>query len=126
MGDSILWKYWLVWALLASPALPLAYAWRRLKASPRVATLVDILPLSIASLSTIWFDAAVANWWFIGPLYSRLHYVLIGGNLIADFLCAAISLLLCVSPRTRAQRLAVCLACLMLSLEWAMMGIINR
>jgi hypothetical protein len=126
MGDSILWKYWLAWALCASPALPLGYAWRRLRLSPRIATLADILPLSIASISTLWFDAVVANWHFLGPLYSRLHYVIIGGNLVAVFLAGLLAFLSSFSPLVRRQRLAAALGCVMLALEWGRIGIINR
>jgi hypothetical protein len=126
VGDSILWKYWLVWALFALPAVPLVYAVRRVRAGPRAATVVDLVPLVIASLSTVWLDAAVANWSFLGPLYGWLHYAIIGGNLIADLLCALLAFAGSLRPGARARRLAAGLACLMLAAEWAAMGIINR
>ncbi len=126
MSSTTLWKFWLWWALFSSPAIPLAYAWRRLLRSSLAATLVDILPLLAATLSVIWFDAVVANWWFLGPLYGRLHYAILGGNLIADVVCLLVSLVASFSPASRAQRLATALAGLMLALEWGRMGIINR
>lgn len=126
MGESILWKYWLGWALFASPAIPIAYAVRRLRAGPQMATAMDIVPLAVASISSVWFDAVVANLWFLGPLYGLTHYAIIGGNLIADLVCLLVSVVMSFSPATRAQRLATALACLMLSLEWARIGMINR
>jgi hypothetical protein len=126
VGDSIFWKYWLCWALISSPAIPIAYAVRGLLRGARATLIADTLPLSIVTLSVLWLDAAVANWWFIGPLYSRLHYAIIGGNLIADAVCLAVSVVFSFSPVTRARRLATALAGLMLALEWVRMGIINR
>jgi hypothetical protein len=126
MGESILWKYWLWWALFSSPAVPLAFAWLRLRADVRARMRIDGLTLLIATASVLWLDAAVANWWFLGPLYGRAHYAIIGGNLAADFVAMLVSVLASISPVARAQRLATGLACLMLSAEWAMIGIINR
>jgi hypothetical protein len=126
VGDSIVWKFWLCWALISLPAIPIAYAWRRLATGARATPIADTLPLSIVTLSVIWLDAAVANWWFIGPLYSRLHYAIIGGNLIADVVCLLVAVLFSFSPAARPRRLATALAGLMLALEWARMGIINR
>jgi hypothetical protein len=126
VGGSILWKYWLWWALFSSPAVPLAFAWRRLRADVRAGTRIDGLTLLAATASVLWLDAAVANWWFVGPLYGRAHYAIIGGNLAADFVAMLISFFASISPVARAQRLATGLACLMLSAEWAMIGIVNR
>jgi hypothetical protein len=126
MGDSILWRYWLSWAVFASPAIPLAYVWRRLAVSSRVATMVEILPLAAATLSTIWFDAAVANWRFLGGLYGQLHYVILDGNFVAVSLAALLSFFSSFSPVTRRQRLTAGIACLMLTLEWGWFRIINR
>jgi hypothetical protein len=126
MDGTIVWKYWLWWALLASPAIPLAYAWRRLRAGPHVATAVDLVPLAIACVSSLWFDAVVANWHFLGPLYGLLHYAIIGGNLLAVSLCAVLSILSSLSHVTRRQRLATAVACLLLALEWGRIGMVNR
>jgi hypothetical protein len=126
MRDILRWQYWMWWAIFASPALPIAYAWRRLRRSPRMATVVDVVPLAVASLSSLWFDAVVANWNFLGPLYSRLHYIIIAGNTAAVFLSAIVALISSASPSARAQRLAACIACLMLAMEWAIIGVINR
>ncbi len=126
MGDSIPWKYWLVWALFSSPAIPIAYAGRRLWTRSRRATLIDVLPLSVATLSVIWMDAAAADWRFLAPAHTWLHYAILGGNLVAVFLCLLVSLLSSFSRVTRTPRLATALACLMLTVEWGWMGIINR
>ncbi len=126
MGESILWKYWLGWALFSSPAIPIAFAWRWLLHGRRAATAAGVLPLSLATLSAIWFDAVLANWRFLGPLYGWLHYAIIGGNLVADLLAAFFSFLFNFSPLARRQRWAAALACLMLALEWGRMGVINR
>jgi hypothetical protein len=126
MGDSILWKYWLSWVLISSPAIPLAYAWRRLKTSAHVATLTDRAPLAIATVSVLWVDGIAASWRFIGPLFDRSHFVIIGGNLIAVFLSGLVSLFSGFAPITRRQRLAAGLACQILALEWARIGIVNR
>jgi|HubBroStandDraft_5_1064220.scaffolds.fasta_scaffold1101892_1 hypothetical protein len=126
MGGSIAWKYWLWWALYSSPAVPLAFAWHRLRADVRTRMRVDGLALLVATLSVLWLDAVVANWRFLGPLFGRTHYAIIGGNLLAAFLCMLISFFASISPVARARRLATGLACLMLSVEWAMIGIVNR
>jgi hypothetical protein len=126
MGGSIAWKYWLWWALFSSPAVPIAFAWLRLRADVRARMRIDALTLLVATVSVLWLDAVVANWRFLGPLYGRVHYTIIGGNLLAVFLCMLISFFASISPVARAQRLATGLACLMLSVEWAMLGIVNR
>ncbi|HTW62513.1 MAG TPA: hypothetical protein VMD55_11940 [Terracidiphilus sp.] len=126
MSGTILWKYWLWWALFASPAVPIAYAWRRLRMGAHAATAMDAGSLVIASISSLWFDAVVANWRFLGPLYGRVHYAIAGGNLIADLLCLLVCLLSSFAPVVRAQRLSTALACLMLALEWGRIGIANR
>jgi hypothetical protein len=126
MGDSILWKYWLAWALFSSPAVPLAYALRRRIVGPRVVSVADILPLAVAALSLVWFDAAVASWWFLAPLSSRLHYAFLGGNLAAVLFSALLSFFSSFSAAARKQRLAVTLACLMLVFEWGWIGAATR
>jgi len=126
MGGTILWKFWLVWALFASPAVPIVFAWRRMRKDVRARTAWDVVPLVIATISTLWFDAAVANWSFVGQGSADLRHVLIGGNLIAAFVCAAVVFLMSFSPVARGQRLAVGLACLMLMAEWSFLGIVDR
>jgi hypothetical protein len=126
MGGSIAWKYWLWWALFSSPAVPIAFAWQRVRADVRARMPIDGLTLLVATASVLWLDAVVANWRFLGPLYGRAHYAIIGGNLAADFVATLVSVLASISPVARAQRLATGLACLMLSAEWAMIGIVSR
>ena len=126
MGESVAWKYWLWWALFSSPAVPIAFAWLRVRADVRARMRIDVGPLLVATASVLWLDAAVVNWWFLGPLYGMAHYAIVGGNLLADFVSMLMSGLASISPVARAQRLATGLACLMLSIEWAAIGIVNR
>jgi len=126
MSDIILWKYCAWLALFASPAIPLAMAWRAaLKAeSPRRPG--TLIPAAVASLSLIWFVAATINFRFVGPLYGIVHYFITGGNLGAVLLCALFCLVAGLRRPPRSARFLTCLACLMLSVEWTLLGIAYR
>jgi hypothetical protein len=126
MADVLLWKYCAWLALFSSPAVPLAFAWRRLLSGGRPRRFTALFAAAIASVSLIWFDAAMANYRFLGPLYGRLHYGITGGNLLAVFVCGVYSAIASISPVARAPRLATALACIALSLEWTFLGIANR
>ena len=126
MGDVIVWKYCAWFALYAFPAIPLAFAWRSLQKSERPRGLSTLVPAAIASFSLAWFIAAVMNYRFIGPLYSRLHYAVTGGNLGAVLLCALFCLIMSFRRGPRAARLLICSACLILAAEWTRIGIAYR
>jgi hypothetical protein len=127
MGGSIFWKYWLWWALIASPAVPIVFAWRRVRLDLRARMKIDVIPLALASASSLWMDAAVANWRFLGPLgVGRIHLVLIGGNFFLVMASCLISFFSSISPIARAQRVATGVACLLLCAEWAFLGIVAR
>ena len=126
MSDIILWKYCAWFALFASPAIPLAFAWRSILKTEPPRRLGVLVPLAIASFSVIWFVAATMDFHFIGPLYGRLHYAITGGNLGAVLLCALWSLVMSFRRGTRAARLVTALACVMLAVEWTLLGIAYR
>jgi hypothetical protein len=124
MGGTILWKYCAWMALFSSPAVPLAFAWRRLACGARNA--LDLVLTAAATLSLCWFDAAVVNIRFLGALYGSSHYAIIGGNWIAVLVCGVVSFAFSRSAPARAQRIATGLACLLLFVEWSFLGIANR
>lgn len=126
MNDIILWKYCAWLALFSSPAIPLAFAWRSLLKTERPRRLDVLIPTAIASFSLIWFVAATMNFRFIGPLYGMLHYGVTGGNLGAVSLCALLCIIMSFRRGPRIVRLATAFACLMLAVEWALLGIANR
>ncbi|MGB6742582.1 MAG: hypothetical protein WBE38_02910 [Terracidiphilus sp.] len=126
MGGVILWKYCAWLALFSSPAIPLAFAWRWLLKDARLRKPGTLVPAAIASLSLVWFDAAVANYRFVGPLYSRVRYVVTGGNLGLALLCALFCLVTSFFAGARAARIVTALACLLLAVEWALLGIAYR
>jgi hypothetical protein len=126
MGDTILWKYCAWLALFSSPAIPLIFAWRRLVSDRSARGFIQPVPLSIATISLLWFDAAAANLSFLGPSDGSLHHAITGGNLLAMLVCAAISLGCSFFRKARAQRIATGLACLMLAVEWTFFGITYR
>ncbi len=126
MGGVILWKYCAWLAIFASPAIPLAVAWRLLLKGERPRRLSVVVPTAVASFSVLWFVAATLNFRFIGPLYGMLHYAITGGNLGAVCLCALFCLILSFRRGPRAARLITALACAMLAVEWALMGIAYR
>jgi len=126
MSDIILWKYCAWLALYASPAIPLAIAWRSALNAERPRRLGTLIPAAIASLSLAWFVAATVNFRFVGPLYGIVHYFITGGNLGAVLLCALFSLVAGLRRPPRGTRLLTCLACLMLSAEWTLLGIAYR
>jgi hypothetical protein len=125
MGDTILWKYCAWFVLFSSPAIPLAFAWRSLLTGDRPRRLGTLIPTAVASFSILWFDAAVVNFRFVGPLYGRLHYAITGGNLLSAVLCGLFCLVTGFRRGVRV-RLVTCLACLMLAVEWALLGIAYR
>ncbi len=125
MGDIILWKYCAWLALSSSPLVPLAFVWRWLLKGGCPRRLGTLIPAVIASISILWFDAAVIDYRFVGPLYGRLHYAITGGNLLAAVLCG----LFCLGTgfrRGARVRLVTCLACVMLAVEWTLLGIAYR
>lgn len=126
MGGVILWKYYALLALFSSPAIPLALAWRSLlkAAAPRKPG--GLIPAAIASLSLIWFDTAMINYRFFGPLQGMFHLSVTGGNLLAVLVCAVFCLVTAFRRRARAGRLATAVTCLMLAAEWARLGIVYR
>jgi hypothetical protein len=126
MGGVILWKYCAWLALFSSPAVPLIFAWRWLLKDDRLRKPGTLIPAAFASLSLVWFDAAVANYRFVGPIYSRLRYVVTGGNLGLALVCALFCLVTSFFAGGRAVRIATALACLLLSVEWALLGIAYR
>lgn len=126
MGDTILWKYVAWLALFSSPIVPLIFAWRSLLKSECPRSLVTLVPAAVASISIVWFDLAVIDYRFVGPLYGRLHYAVTGGNLAAALVCALWCLVTGFRRGSRAARLATCLACLMLAVEWTLLGIAYR
>jgi hypothetical protein len=126
VGDTIVWKYCAWLALFSSPAIPIAYAWRKFALDRSARRIVHLAPLSIATISMLWFDAAAANLSFLGPSDGSLRHAIIGGNLLAVLACAAVSLLSLFFRNARAQRIATGLACLMLAVEWAFFGIAYR
>lgn len=125
MGGTILWKYCAWMALFSSPALPLAFAWRRLFCSG-ARSFLDLALASVATVSLCWFDAAVMNIRFLGSLYGNSHYAIIGGNWIAVLVCGVVSFAFSRSAPARAQRIATGFACLLLFAEWSFLGIANR
>jgi len=126
MGDTILWKYCAWLALFSSPVLPLAFAWRRLVSDRNAGRAIHLAPLSIATISLAWFDAAAANLSFLGPIDGSLHHAITGGNLSAVLACALISVVASFFRNARAQWIATGLACLMLAVEWTFFGITYR
>jgi hypothetical protein len=126
MGDTILWKYFAWLALFSSPAAPLAVAWRALLKGERRRRMGTLIPATAASASLIWFVAATMNFRFVGPLYGVLHYAVTGGNLGVVLMCALFCLATGFHRGWRAARLATCLACLMLAVEWTWLGIAYR
>jgi hypothetical protein len=126
MGGVILWKYCAWLALFSSPAIPLIFAWRSFFIGDRSHRLGTLIPTAIASVSLLWFDAAMADYRFVGPLYGFLRYAVTGGNLGVVLLCALFCVVTSFRRRARAVRLATGLACLMLAAEWTRLGIIFR
>jgi hypothetical protein len=126
MGGVIIWKYCAWLALFSSPAAPLAVAWRRLLKEDRRWKFRALLPTTIASVSLLWFDAAVMNYRLLGPLYGWLHYAVTGGNLLAVLVCGLVSLALSSASGVRAHCNATAVACLLLTVEWIFLGIANR
>ncbi|HVU48984.1 MAG TPA: hypothetical protein VHD85_22855 [Terracidiphilus sp.] len=126
MSNIILWKYCAWLALFSSPAVPLFFAWRLLLRSERSNRLGTLILVVIASLSLIWFVAATMNYRFTGPLSGTLHYFITAGNLIAAIVCAVFCLVTSYRRGQRAARLLTCLACLMLAVEWTLLGIAYR
>ena len=125
MGGTILWKYCAWFALFSSPAVPLAFAWRWLLKGGCPRRLGTLIPTAIASFSILWFDAAVVNYRFVGPFYGRLHYAITGGNLLSAVLCGVFCLVTGFRRGARI-RFVTLLACLMLAVEWALLGIAYR
>jgi hypothetical protein len=126
MGDTILWKYFAWLALFLSPAAPLIVAWRALLKGQRPGWTGTLIPAAAASVSLIWFVAATMNFRFVGPLYGFVHYAITGGNLGVVLMCALFCLATGFGRSWRAARLATCLACLMLAVEWTLLGIAYR
>jgi hypothetical protein len=126
MGDTILWKYCAWLALFSSPAIPLLFAARALLRGDSSHRLGTLVPTAIAGASLLWFDAAMADYRFVGPLHGFFRYVITGGNLGTVLLCALFCLITSFRRGARAARLATALACLMLAAEWTRLGIIFR
>ncbi len=126
MGDTILWKYCAWLALFSFPAVPLAFAWRRLFTGDRAHKSGALIAAAVASVSLLWFDAAIADYRFVGPLYGISHYAVTGGNLAAVLICVLFCFFTSFRPGARAARLAICFACLMLAVEWTELGIAYR
>lgn len=126
MGGTILWKYCAWLALFSSPSVPLIFAWRSLLNGDRSRRLVTLIPATVASLSLLWFDAAIADYRFVGPFYGMLHYAVTGGNVVATLACALFCVVTSFRRGARAARLATALACLMLAAEWKHLGIAYR
>ena len=126
MGGIIVWKYCAWLALFSSPAIPLVFAWRWLLAGDCLRRLDTLVPAAVASFSLMWFDAAVADYRFVGPIYGLLRYAVTGGNLVANLLCALFCLILSFRRGARRARLVTCFACLMLAAEWGLLGIAYR
>ena len=126
MGDTILWKYCAWLALFSSPAIPLVFTWRSLLKGDRLYRLGTLTPAAIASLSLLWFDAAMADYRFVGPLHGFFRYAVTGGNLCVMLLCGLFCLATSFRRAPRTARLATAIACLMLAAEWTRLGIIFR
>lgn len=127
MGDTIVWKFCAWLALFSSPAIPLAFAWRRLFTGCRARGFFGtLLPAAVASVSLLWFDAAIADYRSLGPLYGMSHYAITGGNLAAVLLCGLFCFVTSFRSGAKAARLAICLACLALAVEWTHLGIAYR
>jgi len=126
MADVILWKYCAWLALFSSPAVPLAIAWHRWLSGIRPRSFAALLPVAIASISLVWFDAAMADYRFLGPLYGNLHDAIIGGNLLTVLVCGWFSVRRRSAAIAGAPRMATALACMLLTLEWTFLGIADR
>jgi hypothetical protein len=126
MGDIVLWKYCAWLALFSSPAIPIVFAWRRLLSGGRARTSMDLVRLSIATVSLCWFDAAIIDVRCLGSLYGDSHYAIIGGNWIGVLVSALTAFVFSGSSMTRTLRLATAFACVLLVLEWSWIGLVDR
>jgi hypothetical protein len=126
MGGIIIWKYCALLALSSSPVVPLALAWSRLRKDDHPRKFYAFIPIVIVSLSLLWFDAAIMNYRFLGPLYGELHYAITGGNLLVVLVCGLVSLLSAIRKGAWVARVATTLASLMIAAEWIFLGITNR
>jgi len=126
MGEIILWKYCAWLALFASPAIPLALAWRAVLKPGHPRRSATLVAGTVACFSLLWFVAATMDYRFIGPLYGVFHYFITAGNLITVIVCGLFCLVTSIRGIPRAARLLIGFACFMLAVEWALLGIANR
>jgi hypothetical protein len=126
VGGVIVWKYCALLALFSSPAIPLAVAWRWLVKSAAQRRLGGLIPAAVATFSLLWFDTAMNNYRFFGPLQGLFHYTVTGGNLLAVLACSVFCLATGFRRGLRIPRLATAVACLMLAAEWSRLGIVYR
>lgn len=124
-------REFMVWIADFEVAIPLAcvipvtLSWRELMRSSAAKRSINYLPLVIASISLLWIAMAFANEDVLGPDYSSIRSCIILGNLIATLSCFLVSLVFSFFPLAKRRHASTALACLLLSLEWFVIGAVS-
>jgi hypothetical protein len=126
MSDTVVWKYGAWLALISSPLLPIAFAWQRRLADRRAHSVGAFAPLFVVTLSSFWVDAVAADWSFLGSPDGNFRFAIVGGNLIAVLLAGFAWNRLNGFRLPSAERIAVGVACLLLIVEWLLVGVVVR
>jgi hypothetical protein len=107
------------------PAIPLGMAWRELIVNSHERRAINLLPLTVGTISLLWIAVALTTESVLGADYSSTRGAIILGNLIATVAGFLFTLILSFFRTARLLSILTSFGCLVLAFVWLLTAAAN-